>query len=308
MNVENVVLRALVGDPTRHKPLADHQPLRKTAGEEKEPAAMYTLETRYRPIPRKVLPPAAVASHVLYHIEPQQTGQQTPPIIRHGQCRSSPLGNNLLLLFVLVEPDTPPPPVAEPKIISTPVLYAIVAKKAYPTGIMEPVQSQIARFLIYLSDKGCCFISVAVEEPPELIKPTIEKTPILYSLIARPRLQVQIQEPIKETVQPPPAQETSASLYSIVGGPELTADTRNMSSDVPEEAPPPPPVLVKKKSNEVAMYSIIGGPQIPQKIPITRKARSLDAQPSKAPETPTLYTIVSKPRSPASVNLDSRPK
>jgi hypothetical protein len=145
-----------------------------------------------------------------------------------------------------------------------------------------------------------------------VIKPTIEMSPVLYSLIARPRLQVQIREPMKDVVQPPqpPPPPPSASLYSIVGGPELTADTRRMTDDKPDEAPPPPPspVLVKKKGNEKMMYSIIGGPTAPEKIPLPRKAKSLDVQPEKGPQAPTLYTLVSKPRPPASVNLDSRPK
>lgn len=162
---------------------------------------------------------------------------------------------------------------------------------------------------IFLSCERCRFIVETRDVTPEAFKPTIEPAPMLYSLIARPRLQVQIREPMKDIVQPPPPPPT-ASLYSIVGGPELKADTKKMPSDMPEEArpPPPSPVLVKQTPQETTMYSIIGGPTVPDKIPVPRKAKSLDAQPVKGPQTPTLYTLVSKPRSPASVNLDSRPK
>lgn len=106
---------------------------------------MYTLETRYRPIPQKVLPIAAAAeSHVLYHIEPKQSEQTSPTIIQHSQCQTLSVQNGLLFLFSLVKPDTPPPQAAEflePKIIPAPILYAIVAQKSYPSGMSDPCLS-----------------------------------------------------------------------------------------------------------------------------------------------------------------------
>jgi hypothetical protein len=159
----------LVGNPNRHKPLAEHRPLNKPVGEEKAPAAMYALETRYRPIPNKVLPSTTDESHVLYHIEPKQARQSTPPIIRHGQSQDLPGRNNPLYVFSLVEPDTPPPQAAEflePKIISAPVLYAIVAQKNYPAGMSEPVLSDRNLFLPFVLANAVVSLKVLVTTLP----------------------------------------------------------------------------------------------------------------------------------------------
>ena len=51
-----MILRSLVGDPHRHKPQAQHPLPATTTNQEQLPASMYTLETRYQPIPPKVLP------------------------------------------------------------------------------------------------------------------------------------------------------------------------------------------------------------------------------------------------------------
>jgi hypothetical protein len=55
--IESVILRALVGNPNRHKPLADHRIKSQAVTQEINPAAMYVIETSSRPIPVKALPP-----------------------------------------------------------------------------------------------------------------------------------------------------------------------------------------------------------------------------------------------------------
>ncbi|CAF3902509.1 unnamed protein product [Rotaria sordida] len=64
---EQTVLRALIGDPARHKPLVQHPPPTTDKSQDAIPAPMYTLETRHRPIPSKVLPKPTDAT--LYYIE-----------------------------------------------------------------------------------------------------------------------------------------------------------------------------------------------------------------------------------------------
>ena len=75
--LENVILRAIVGDPKRHRPLAQHAAPTTTAVQEATPASMYTLETRYQPIPPKVLPQPTTAK--VYYIESQREEQTTGP-------------------------------------------------------------------------------------------------------------------------------------------------------------------------------------------------------------------------------------
>ena len=74
---KDTVLRALVGDPHRHQPLAEHHEPASIATRANEPASMYTLETRYRPIPPKVLPQRTEPE--LFHIEPRKAEPLDPP-------------------------------------------------------------------------------------------------------------------------------------------------------------------------------------------------------------------------------------
>jgi hypothetical protein len=73
-NKENVVLRTLVGDPTRHKTSLQHPPPTTPTIQQATPASMYTLETRYRPIPPKVLPKQTGTT--LYYIESQKAEEK----------------------------------------------------------------------------------------------------------------------------------------------------------------------------------------------------------------------------------------
>jgi len=53
--IENTVLRNLEGDPNRHTSVVDQRPP-STIFAQQQPPSMYTLETRYQPIPAKVSP------------------------------------------------------------------------------------------------------------------------------------------------------------------------------------------------------------------------------------------------------------
>ncbi len=75
--LENIVLRTLVGDPNRHTPLADHRSTSSILSQEKQDASMYTLQTRYQPIPTKVLPKNSDPR--VYYIDSQRT-QESPSI------------------------------------------------------------------------------------------------------------------------------------------------------------------------------------------------------------------------------------
>lgn len=80
-----MVLRVLVGNPNQHKAQAHHPPPTTAAVQEDIPASMYTLETRYQPIPPRVLPKPSEAR--LYYIDTKQAGQPTasdPPITKEG--------------------------------------------------------------------------------------------------------------------------------------------------------------------------------------------------------------------------------
>ena len=80
--IENVVLRSIVGDPNRHKPQAQHPTPTTTTSQEPLPAAMYTLDTRYQPIPPKVLPQPAQAR--LYYLNSNKSEQTSAPIPNEG--------------------------------------------------------------------------------------------------------------------------------------------------------------------------------------------------------------------------------
>jgi hypothetical protein len=80
-----VVLRALVGDPNRHKPLAQHPPPTTIDSQKATQASMYTLETRYRPIPQKVLPKPTETP--LSYTDSKKAGQSpapSPPVTKEG--------------------------------------------------------------------------------------------------------------------------------------------------------------------------------------------------------------------------------
>lgn len=270
---ENVVLRALVGDPHRHKPLAEHSPPSDALSSAKLPASMYTLETRHKPIPQRVLPQSAHQSHALIHSEAQHsnfndlstTDQNEPNRLENDE-------KDLQTNFV------------ESQVVSTPILYTLVDNKTLLPSIDEAT--------------------------PQIIPKKTENIPILYNLIGNARPQVQIQEPTKLPVIPSIVSQPSASLYSIIGnpGPIPTIVEDKIDSSKPVRSVAPPPTPVKKPNDDVMMYAVIGQPQVPAKTTPPRKAKSFDTTPNKPVETPTFYTLVSKPRSPKSENLNDRAK
>lgn len=79
--LDRVILRAIVGDPNRHKPLAEHTPPSTKTPTEGDLEPMYTIEPRNRKIPEKVLP-KKIQVKVEYlepkKVEPASPIRQTP--------------------------------------------------------------------------------------------------------------------------------------------------------------------------------------------------------------------------------------
>lgn len=143
--LENVVLRALVGDPHRHKPLAEHSPPSDALSSAKLPASMYTLETRHKPIPQRVLPQSAHQSHALIHSEAQHsnfndlsTTDQSENVIKtdrlHGRFCYSILDEPNRLENDEKDLQTN---FVESQVVSTPILYTLVDNKTLLPSIDE---------------------------------------------------------------------------------------------------------------------------------------------------------------------------
>lgn len=90
---DSVVLRALAADPNRYKPLAQHAPaptnpppaskVPEKVSNEPIPTAMYTLESRYRSIPDKVLP-KTTGSRMYYINSENEQREPSPPLTKEG--------------------------------------------------------------------------------------------------------------------------------------------------------------------------------------------------------------------------------
>ena len=283
--IENVILRALVGDPKRHKPLAQHPAPTTTApSQEAIPASMYTLETRYRPIPQKVLPPPTKAK--VYYIEgqkPEQDSEPNPVIANEGKSFFFlSISVKVICFFCILEPEAPLPVqqeapreieqepqqtvLLEPKVILQPVLYSIVGAKQIP---VHPNNQQIP---------------AATNEMP---------SPILYNLVNNPRLQTRHQEPVKQVSEIP--QQSTSSLYTVVGNPRVqqtAQESAQKTSQIPKQ---PLPVL----------YSIVANPKLTSNMTYTNTP---DVPPpiqtikgSSAPLAPTLYAVVGETQVPNNI-------
>jgi hypothetical protein len=246
-----------------------------------------------------------------------------------------------------MEEEQEPPPIVflEPKIISQPVFYSIVSAKTLPVHNEQPIpiKQEMPSPILYTItgqphrptiDTSASAVNVAT--------PIIDKSPILYSLVGSPRLQVQIQEPVKQVSQIP--QQSSSTLYSIVGNPTLTPpitqtntldpppsiQPEKVSSDppapilytvvgetrVPNDIPKenhPPPASIKQHANGGTMYTVVGDPTIPQSMTIPRKIQPLQPQQQQQQQQqqaqiPSLYPLVGKPNSLPEEKTDTRLK
>jgi hypothetical protein len=69
-----------VGDPNRHTPLVQHASPSMNSLEQNQPSSMYTIQTRYQPIPSRVLPKRSEPK--VYYIGSKQ--EEEPPYVKEG--------------------------------------------------------------------------------------------------------------------------------------------------------------------------------------------------------------------------------
>ena len=219
--VENMVLRSLVGDPIRHVPLADHRPPSTYSTGEKPTAALYTLDTRYQPIPSKALPKPTDPR--IYYIDSIRR-EETPIMTERMSHRPTPI------------PPQPEAPTVflEPKIISQPILYSIIDGKYSPPVLEERTQAKKPPINTSPS-------LYALNDRPR--RPTIDindnKPPAMYSVLGSPRPPNAHEEPINQYSQPAP------HLYSIIGSPAHASRAVQVNTFNPDQ---PAPIL----------YTIVG--------------------------------------------------
>ena len=117
-----------------------------------------------------------------------------------------------------------------------------------------------------------------------MVPAAIDKSPILYNLVASPRLHVRIEEPVKQVSQVP--QQSSTTIYTI---------TSNAQTQEPVKQILP----VAKQQPFPTLYSIVGSPTPTDHIP---ESRIIDPAPLTQPEkvtsvpsVPILYTLIGNP-------------
>ena len=229
---------------------------------------------------------------------------------------------------------------------SVPTLYSVVGSPHHQPQVQEPIKQVLPLPPPQRSTPGLYSIvgSPHVQPPSEepikqvLPPPPQRSTPSLYSIVGSPHVQPLSQEPVKKISSLP--QQISPTLYSIVGGPVFTSriaeadkvnfppsmqpvkanpvqstpiwyaivGDRQMPINVPKEnqrAPSP----VKKQIKDSTMFTVVGGPNIPQAMALPRKIQPI--QPQKQPQLeapiPTLYPLVGKPNTPSQEIMDTEP-
>jgi hypothetical protein len=186
--IENMVLRSLVGDPNRHTPSGEHTSPSMISSEGKPLSSMYTLETRYQPIPARVLPKKTEKTKI-YYMESKPI-EESP-----NEEIPSPIQSVSSTSFL------------EPKVLSQPILYSVPgAKPKRPILIHEEPSTPTVYAITGRPRRPTIDLSVNDSE-------IIDQSPALYALVGTPRVQNQIPEPSKQYLQP------TANLYSLVGSP-----------------------------------------------------------------------------------------
>jgi len=328
--IENVVLRSITGDPNRYTPLVEHQPP-PIFPQQKEPASMYTLETRYRPIPPEVLP--KTTDPRVYYIDSNRTEES--PIIN----KSMILDFLISKIDFYIDQQIPPPmqpetesivPVAflEPKIISQPIFYSIPGTRTPTIPIDQPIpiNKEPPTPTIYsISDRPrrpTIDMSVNnLEVPPPAVT---DKSPTLYSVAGVPRLQNQYQEPPNQSLKP------SANLYSIINSPARTS--RGVQVDTLDRIQPLPILYtvvgdtplqtdqskekhqstITKQTKDATAYTLGNAANAPKAqqqhskdvavYTLDNEANALKARQQQPIPQPTLYALVNKPNSPPREN------
>ncbi|CAF1174927.1 unnamed protein product [Rotaria sp. Silwood1] len=335
---EKVVLRTLVGDPNRHKPLVHHPPPTTKKSQDEIPASMYTLETRQRPIPSKVLPKPTEAT--LYYIDSKQSSMHSVSLSKEERDTPQPSEPEALRM-VEEEQESQPTVFLEPKIISQPVLYSVVATKTPSAQNDQSISTnQHIDAPVFYTITGKSNLPTLDMSATNLNAETlvVDQSSNLYSLVGNPRIPLQSQEPIPNT-----SQQLPPNLYSIVGSPTLSAnmlqahtvdptpstqpiktnsvqqapilytvvDEKKIPTNIPKEnrPPPPPAVPIKKQSNDATLYTVIGDPSMPQSMTPTHKTQPIKPQAlSQQIQIPTLYALIGKPKSPSIEKMNSQSK
>lgn len=135
-----------------------------------------------------------------------------------------------------------------------------------------------------------------VNVPP----PAAETSPVLYSLVASPRLKVRIQEPVKDAAEVSP--QAPPNLYTIIGNPRI----QPRIADAVTAAPPP---SITKQTSPI-LYSIVANPKLTSNIAHTNTSDPTPAtQPTKrstAQPIPVLYTVVGEVQTPNNIPTANR--
>ena len=145
-------------------------------------------------------------------------------------------------------------------------------------------------------------------------------SPLLYTLVGGPRLQLQFEEPVKQSAQI--TKQSQPILYSIVGNPRpaqdipqtKTIDSKPSTQPVKVSTVQPAPILytvvgetqvpnniskansspspIKRHKNDINSYTVLGNSTTTQLVTIPRKS-----PPEKQTHTPVLYPLVGQPSS-----------
>ncbi|CAF2199625.1 unnamed protein product [Rotaria magnacalcarata] len=325
---DKVVLRALVGNPNKHKPLAQHSPLIVTTTPDKPPpASMYTLESRNRPIPERVLPKTAQTK--VYYLEPQET--QAPPASNDQKIEEN---QTQLMPSETVAPiieQSEPEPIAflEPQIISEPVLYSIVDGKSTPVYIDQtiPTKEDVPAPILYAitghsrpppidmnatatktpatTTHNAPYLYSLVGSPnmpkqPEKLIPKIsqQSSANFYTIVGHPSIPREYQQPIKPITKV--SQQPSPTLYSVVGSPTLTLPI--IEQDTPDASPPTEPVTHKSLQPAPIIYTIVDNKQMPSET-LKENNLILPVPVKKQINDPILYGVVGDPKMPTSMTI-----
>ena len=130
--------------------------------------------------------------------------------------------------------------------------------------------------------------------------PAAETSPVLYSLVASPRLKVRIQEPVKDAAEVP--SQAPPNLYTVVGNPRI-------QPPIADAVTTAPPTSILKQTSPV-LYSIVANPKLTSNIAHTNTSDPTPAtQPTKrstAQPVPVLYTVVGQAQTPNNISTANR--
>ncbi|CAF0755209.1 unnamed protein product [Rotaria sordida] len=326
---EQIVLRALIGNPNRHKPLVQHPPPTTNKSQDATPAPMYTLETRNRPIPSRVLPKSKEPT--VYYIEPKRVEQSltySVPLSKEERDTTQP-SEPEVLKSVEQEQESPPIDFLEPKIISQPVLYSVVAEKtplvqndqpittnqdvdlpilyaitgqshlptidmgATTSNVKTPVVDKSPNFYSLVGNPHIPIIDMGATTSNVEI-PVVDKSPNFYSLVGNPHIPVQPEEPISKTS----SSQSPPNLYSIVGSPILSPNT--LQTNAVDSTLLTQPAEISSVQSEPVLYTIVDEKQMPTNIP--KEDHPPPAEPvKKQTNDSTLYTVIGDPQIPQSM-------